>query len=154
MKIAVGEQAPLFTLADQDEQPWALSEHRGAPVVLYFYPRADTPGCTTQACDIRDHWAEFSELGVEVVGISPDVVADQAKFSVKYELPHRLLADPGRQAIDAYGAWGEKSINGTTSQGVLRSSVVLNRDGTVVAVFDAIKPKEQSERALAAVRAL
>ena len=154
MKVAVGDQAPVFGLKDQAGEAWSLADHRGAPVVLYFYPRADTPGCTTQACDIRDHWSEFSDLGVEVVGISPDQVDDQASFAAKFELPHRLLADPDREAIDAYGAWGERSMYGQTYMGVLRSSVVVDAEGKVAAVFDSIKPADQSSKALQAIRAL
>jgi peroxiredoxin Q/BCP len=141
MKVAVGDDAPDFTLTDQDGAEWSLAAHRGAPVVLYFFPRADTPGCTTQACDVRDHWAEFSSLGAEVVGISADKQQAMARFAGKYGLPHRLLGDPDRQVIDAYG-------------GAKRSSLVIDRNGKVAAVFDPIKANEQSEKALAAVRAL
>lgn len=154
MRVAVGDQAPDFNLVDQDGTPWSLTEHRGRPVVLYFFPKADTPGCTTQSCDIRDHWSEFTELETEVVGISPDQQDGMRRFAGKYDLPHRLLGDPDRAAIDAYGAWGEKKFMGKTVQGVLRSSVVIDPDGKVAAVFDGIKPKDQSAKALAAVRAL
>jgi peroxiredoxin Q/BCP len=121
---------------------------------LYFYPRDDTPGCTTQACDIRDNWAEFAELDVQVVGISPDDVASHEAFAAKFELPHTLLADTEHEVIDAYGAWGERSVYGKTSEGVIRSSVVIDAHGTVAAVFDRIQPKRQSEKALRAVREL
>lgn len=154
MKVSVGDPAPPFTLPDQDGTPWSLEDHRGAPVVLYFFPKADTPGCTSQACDVRDHWADFRERGVEVVGISPDAVDAQSSFAAKYELPHRLLADPDRSAIEAYGAWGPKSMYGRTSEGVVRSSVVVGPDGTVAAVFEKIEPKQQSAKALQAVTAL
>jgi len=154
MKIKTGDEAPQFTLVDQDGEEWSLAAHRGSPVVVYFFPKADTPGCTTQACDIRDHWADFGDLGVEVVGISPDQQDKMAKFAGKYDLPHRLLGDPQRQAIEDYGAWGEKKMYGKAREGVLRSSVVIDADGRVAAVFDAIKPKEQSEKALGAVKAL
>jgi peroxiredoxin Q/BCP len=154
MRVEVGDQAPDFNLVDQDGKPWSLAEHRGRPVVLYFFPKADTPGCTAQSCDIRDHWSEFTDLNAEVVGISPDKQAGMARFAGKYDLPHRLLGDPERTAIDAYGTWGEKKFMGKTVNGVLRSSVVIDPDGKVAAVFDSIKPKEQSEKALAAVRAL
>jgi peroxiredoxin Q/BCP len=154
MKVSVGDTAPTFTLKDATGAPWSLEEHRGRPVVLYFYPKDDTPGCTTQACEIRDSWGEFSQLGVEVVGISPDDVASHAGFAAKYDLPHTLLADPERSVIDAYGTWGEKSMYGKTYEGVIRSSVVIGADGTVAAVFDKIQPKEQAPRSLEAVRAL
>jgi thioredoxin-dependent peroxiredoxin len=154
MKVSVGDPAPEFTLADQSGASWSLADRRGAPVVLYFYPKDDTPGCTNQACDIRDHWSEFAELGVEVVGISPDDVDSHARFAAKHDLPHTLLADPERTAIDQYGAWGDKSMYGRTYQGVTRSSVVIDGQGTVAAVFDRIQPKQQSAKALAAVRSL
>lgn len=154
MAVAVGDPAPDFALLDQDGREWSLSAHRGAPVVLYFYPKADTPGCTTQACDVRDHWAEFTELGVEVVGISPDDVSAQARFAGTFDLPHRLLADPEHVAIGAYGAWGTKSMYGKSYEGVIRSSYVVGPDGHVVAAFDTIQPKDQSAKALAAVRAV
>ena len=137
----MGDDAPDFTLTDQDGAQWSLAAHRGAPVVLYFFPKADTPGCTTQACDVRDHWADFTGLGAEVVGISRDKQEAMARFAGKYDLPHRLLGDPERRVIESYG--GEK-----------RSSVVIDPDGKVAAVFDNIQAKQQSEKALAAIRAL
>jgi thioredoxin-dependent peroxiredoxin len=154
MKVAPGDPAPTFTLPDADGTPWKLEDHRGSPVVLYFYPRDDTPGCTTQACDIRDHWAEFQELGVEVVGISPDDSASHAAFAARHELPHTLLADTQRNVLEAYGAWGERSMYGKKYMGVIRSSVVVDADGKVAAVFAKVKPKEQSAKALEAVREL
>jgi thioredoxin-dependent peroxiredoxin len=154
MKVSVGDSAPPFTLPDQSGQEWSLEDHRGTPVVLYFYPKDDTPGCTTQACDVRDHWAEFQDLGVEVVGISPDDVASHARFAGKYELPHRLLADTERTVIDRYGTWGPRTMRGRTFESVLRSSVVVDADGKVAAVFDSIKPQQQSARALEAARGL
>lgn len=154
MKVTVGDEAPNFSLTDQDGAEWSLADHRGQPVVIYFFPRADTPGCTTQACDIRDHWGEFSQLGAEVVGISPDKPDAMAKFAGKYDLPHRLLGDPDRDVLERYGVWGEKTYRGRTFDGVIRSSVVLDPEGKVAAVFDTIKAGEQSERSLDAVRAL
>lgn len=154
MALVVGEQAPNVALCDQDGVEWSLSAHRGSPVVLYFYPKADTPGCTNQACDVRDHWVEFTELGAEVVGISPDEVAAQARFAGAYDLPHRLLADPDRVAIGAYGAWGSKSMYGKSYEGVLRCSYVVGPEGDIAAVFEKIQPKQQSAKALAAVRQL
>jgi peroxiredoxin Q/BCP len=154
MKVSVGDPAPAISLPDQDGQVWSLEEHRGRPVVVYFFPKADTPGCTTQACDIRDHWAEFGALGAEVVGISPDEQGAMTAFAGKYDLPHRLLGDPDRTVIDAYGAWGEKKMYGRVSEGIIRSSVVIDPDGEVAAVFARIQAKQQSEKSLAAVRAL
>jgi len=154
MKLAEGAPAPAFSLPDQHGTPWSLEDHRGSPVVLYFYPKDATPGCTTQACDVRDHWDQFAELGVEVAGVSPDDVGSHAAFAARHELPHTLLADPERTVIERYGAWGEKKSFGKTYQGVIRSSVVIDADGKVAAVFDRIKPEQQSARALEVVRSL
>jgi thioredoxin-dependent peroxiredoxin len=154
VKVGIGDPAPEFTLLDQRGEPWSLADQRGRPVVLYFYPKDDTPGCTNQACDVRDHWAEFTEIGAAVAGISPDDVDSHSRFAAKHDLPHTLLADPRREVIDAYGAWGEKQRFGKTVEGVIRSSVVVGPDGTVAAVFDRIKPEEQSAKALEAARTL
>ncbi|MGH8886697.1 MAG: thioredoxin-dependent thiol peroxidase [Egibacteraceae bacterium] len=151
MNVQTGDRAPEFTLADQDGNEWSLADQRGRPVVLYFYPRDDTPGCTSQACDVRDHWGGFEGIGAVVVGISPDDVGSHARFASKYGLPHTLLADPAREVITAYGAWGTKSMYGKRYEGVIRSSVVIDADGRVLAVFDKIQPKQQSAKALKAL---
>ena len=149
-----GDPAPGFILPDQDGVDVSLDELRGAPVVVYFYPRDDTPGCTTQACGIRDHWAEFAETGAVVLGVSPDDVASHARFAEKHDLPHRLLADPDRQAIDAYGAWGVQTVFGKQREGVLRSTVLVDRDGTVAAVWPKVSPDQHADQMLAAIRDL
>lgn len=154
MRVQIGEEAPDFTLADQDGNDWQLSAQRGAPVVLYFYPRDDTPGCTTQGCDIRDNWAHFTEAGAAVAGISPDSPESHAKFAGKFGFPHTLLADTEKTVMQAYGAWGERSMYGKKFMGVLRSSVVIDAEGKVAAVFDKIKPAEQSAKALEVLAAL
>ena len=154
MEVTVGATAPQFTLVDQDGEKWSLKDHRGTPVVLYFYPKDDTPGCTTQACDIRDNWGEFTELGVEVVGISPDDVHSHGAFAKRYELPHRLLADTDRKVINKYGAWGEKNMYGKKFMGVVRSSVVIDGRGKIAAVFGKIQPAQQSKKSLEVVRRL
>jgi thioredoxin-dependent peroxiredoxin len=152
--LEVGQPAPSFALPDQSGDTLALEDLQGSPVVVYFYPKDDTPGCTTQACGIRDQWAEFEEAGAVVLGISPDEVSSHASFAAKYDLPHRLLADPDRVAIDAFGAWGTRSMYGKTFEGVLRSTVLIDRDGTVAAVWPKVKPKEHADQVLAAIRAL
>ena len=154
MKVTVGMKAPGFALHDQQGDEWRLEDQRGRPVVLYFYPKDDTPGCTNQACDIRDSWGDFAEAGAAVAGISPDDVASHDKFAAKYDLPHTLLADPDRAVIDAYGAWGERTKLGKTFEGVIRSSVVIAPDGTITEVFDTIQPKEQAAKSLEVVRNL
>ena len=152
MPLQPGDEAPDFTLPDSAGEAWSLSAQRGHAVVLYFYPKDDTTGCTAQACDIRDHWSEFEELGAAVVGISPDTSASHTRFADKYELPHTLLADPDKQVIQGYDAWGEKVNYGKTYMGVIRSSVVIDEDGKVLAVFDKISPKDQSTKSLQALR--
>lgn len=154
MNVTPGESAPPVALEDQNGRRWRLDDHLGAPVVLYFYPADDTTGCTNQACNVRDSWSAFADAGVTVAGISPDDVASHERFAAKHDLPHTLLADPERKVIDAYGAWGEKQRDGQTYEGVIRSSVVIGPQGQVAAVFDSIKPDEQAERSLAAVREL
>ena len=154
MKVEVGAKAPQFTLLDQDGEKWSLKDHKGNPVVLFFYPRDETPGCTTQSCDVRDNWESFTELGAAVVGISPDDHHSHAAFAARYGLPHTLLADPERKVIDKYGAWAEKSMYGRKFMGVVRSSVVIDGSGKVAAVFDKIQPAKQSEKTLAVVREL
>ncbi|MFP4234429.1 MAG: thioredoxin-dependent thiol peroxidase [Nitriliruptoraceae bacterium] len=149
-----GVPAPDFTLPDQDGSPVSLSGLRGAPVLVYFYPRDDTSGCTTQACGIRDQWAEFEEAGAVVLGISPDPVDSHARFAAKHDLPHRLLADPERVAIDAYGAWGTRKMYGREYEGVIRSSVLVDPEGTVAAVWPKVQPKAHADKVLSAIRAL
>lgn len=147
--IEVGAPAPDFTLPDQDGEDVTLSDLRGRKVLLYFYPKDDTPGCTTQACDIRDRWAEFGDRGVEVLGISPDTVDDHDAFRAKYDLPHRLLADPDHEVLETYDAWGEKKLYGKTTIGVSRSSVLVDEDGTVVKHWRRIGAKKHAEQVLA-----
>lgn len=152
--LEVGQVAPAFTLADQDGRERDLAGLLGMPVLLFFYPADGTPGCTTQACDVRDRWSAFEELGVRVVGISPDDVATHRGFADEHALPQLLLADPSHTVLEAYGAWGEKVLYGRTSVGVIRSAVLLGADGTVVKVWKRAQARTFAERALAACRTL
>ena len=152
--LEVGSPAPGFTLSDQDGEAVTLAGLAGRPVVVYFYPKDDTPGCTTQACGIRDQWSEFEEEGAVVLGISPDDVDSHARFAAKHDLPHRLLADPDRTAIDAYGTWGVKKMYGKEYEGVIRSTVLVAPDGTVAAVWPKVQPKQHADEVLAAIRDL
>lgn len=152
MQLEIGDEAPDFSLRDQNGDPWTLSAHWGTPVVIYFYPKAGTPGCTSQACAVRDAWVEFLSMGTAVVGISPDEVDSIAEFVREHDLPHRLLADPDLKAISAYGAWGEKERDGETVEGVIRSSVIIDRDGLVAEVFPDITPDEQATSVLDILR--
>jgi peroxiredoxin Q/BCP len=149
--IQEGKPAPDFTLASDTGGEVTLSELRGSHVVLYFYPRDDTPGCTAQACGIRDAWGEFADAGAVVVGVSPDDEASHAKFKQKYDLPFTLLADTDHEVADAYGVWGEKSYAGKTYMGVHRSTFVIDADGTVARIFPDVKPAEHADQVLEAL---
>lgn len=151
MAIEVGAPAPGFTLRDQDGEEVSLDQLRGAPVVVYFYPKDDTPGCTTQACGIRDEWQEFQRRGVTVLGISPDDPASHTAFREKYDLPHTLLSDPDHEVMEEYDAYGEKVMYGKRKVGVKRSTVLLDADGTVVKHWKRATPKTHAEQVLAAI---
>lgn len=139
--LEVGEEAPAFTLRDQDDEPVSLETLRGQPVVVYFYPRADTPGCTTEACGFRDVWEEYEEQGVAVLGISDDPVPDLADFAEKYDLPFRLLSDPDGEVAAAYDSYGEKNVFGRTVDGVFRNTYLVGPDGRIEAVYEGVDPE-------------
>jgi thioredoxin-dependent peroxiredoxin len=149
--IEAGERAPQFTLPDQDGNDVSLADHAGRTVVLYFYPKADTPGCTTQACGIRDRAAEYDAAGAVVIGVSPDPVAAVKKFHGKQSLNFTLLADADHAVCEAYGVWAEKSMYGKTYMGALRSTFVIDGDGTVVHVIPKASPKTHDDDVLAAL---
>lgn len=132
MAIEEGKAAPLFTLNDAEGNKVALKELQGQHVVVYFYPRDDTPGCTKEACGFRDHWQEIQDANAVVLGISPDTEASHQKFRDKYELPFTLLADPDRKVMTKYGAYGEKTMYGKKTMGVIRSTVLVGPNGKVV----------------------
>jgi len=152
--IEIGQEAPDFTLPDQDGNPVTLSELRGQPVVLYFYPKADTPGCTTQACGVRDHRAEYERAGARVLGVSPDTVAAQKKFAGKYNLDFTLLADEDHSVAELYGVWGEKKLYGKTYLGVQRATFIIDPDGVVAHVIPKASPKTHDDVVLAALAEL
>jgi peroxiredoxin Q/BCP len=146
-----GDKAPDFTLPDQDGNPVSLSGLRGKTVVLYFYPKADTPGCTTQACSVRDHQADYQRAGAVVLGVSPDPVKNIAAFDQKYGLGFPLLSDAEHSVAEDYGVWVEKSMYGRTYMGMERSTFVIDPDGVVQEVFRKVKPAEHDDLVLAAV---
>jgi peroxiredoxin Q/BCP len=150
--IEEGKPAPDFELRSDAGETIRLSELRGKPVVLYFYPKDDTPGCTTQACGIRDAYGEFEKEGAVVLGVSPDDEKSHAKFREKYELPFALLADTDHQVAEQYGVWGEKRYMGRTYLGVMRWTFVIDADGNVKKVFPDVKPAQHAENVLAALR--
>ena len=151
MTLEEGQQAPDFELASDAGERVRLSDLRGKPVVLYFYPRDDTPGCTKEACAFRDAYGEFEERGAVLLGVSPDDEASHARFREKYSLPFALLADPEHEAAEAYGVWREKKNYGKTYWGVHRSTFVIGADGTIVRAMYGVKPDGHPEQVLAAL---
>ena len=152
MAIEIGEQAPEFTLPDQHGNPVSLSALRGQTVVIYFYPKADTPGCTTQACGVRDHSADYAQAAAVVLGISPDPVKRIAKFAEKHHLEFPLLADEDHAVAEAYGVWVEKSMYGRKYMGNERTTFVIGPGGTVDEVLRKVKPGEHDALVLGALR--
>ncbi|HET7515238.1 MAG TPA: thioredoxin-dependent thiol peroxidase [Gaiella sp.] len=152
MPVEEGQPAPTFTLPSDSGKEVSLTGLRGKPVVLYFYPKDDTPGCTAQACGIRDAWVEFEKAGAVVLGVSPDGEASHAKFKQKYDLPFTLLADTSHEVAEEYGVWGEKSYAGKTYMGVERSTFVVDAEGNVAKVFRKVKPDEHADQVLEALR--
>jgi thioredoxin-dependent peroxiredoxin len=152
--VAEGEPAPDFTLTSDAGEKVTLSDLRGKPVVLYFYPKDDTPGCTTQACGIRDAYADFERAGAVVLGISPDNVESHVQFKEKYDLPFALLADPEHEVAERYGTWGEKHYMGRTYWGVSRSTFLIAADGTVAKVMHDVKADTHAGDVLAALTAV
>jgi peroxiredoxin Q/BCP len=146
-----GATAPDFTLPDQDGNPVTLSELRGRPVVLYFYPKADTPGCTTQACGVRDHLPDYDAAGAVVLGVSPDPVKAVKKFHDGQALNFTLLADEDHAVCEQYGTWAEKSMYGRTYWGALRATYVIDADGVIRTVFPKVSPKTHDELVLKAL---
>jgi peroxiredoxin Q/BCP len=146
-KLNVGDQAPPFSLEDQNGRTVSLSDFRGTKLLLYFYPKADTPGCTRQACSVRDAAESLQESDAAAVGISPDPPAQQKKFDRKYDLGFPLLSDPDHRVAQAYGAWGQKSRYGKTYEGIIRSSFLIDEDGTILQVAYNVKPEDTVPKA-------
>jgi peroxiredoxin Q/BCP len=141
-QLQPGERAPDFNLQDQDGARAALADFRGRKLLLYFYPKADTPGCTAQACSVQENLLDLAGLGVDAVGISPDPPDRQKKFARKYKLSFRLLSDPEHKVAAAYGAWGEKSMYGKKYEGILRSSFLIDGDGRIMGAWYKVSPKD------------
>jgi len=139
LRLSAGDTAPDFTLPDPDGTEVTLSGLKGSKVVVYFYPAASTPGCTTQACDFRDNIASLQAAGYRVLGISPDSQEDQRRFRDEQHVPYPLLCDPSREVLEAYGAWGEKKLYGKTVTGVIRSTFVIDEDGVVQKAMYGVK---------------
>jgi peroxiredoxin Q/BCP len=151
--VEEGRPAPDFELTTDAGESVKLSDYRGKPVVLYFYPKDDTPGCTTQACAFRDSYSAFQERGAVVLGVSPDEEISHAKFKEKYGLPFTLLADPDHRVADRYGVWGEKQAYGKTYMGILRSTFLIDSEGNVAKVMRKVKPDTHADDVLAVLPA-
>jgi peroxiredoxin Q/BCP len=152
--LAPGEPAPDFELSDHEDRPVSLSSYRGDYVVVYFYPRADTPGCTTEACGFRDAYGEFEARGVTVLGISDDPVDDIADFASEYDLPFRLLSDEDGSVSAAYDSYGEKHMFGNTFDGVFRNTYVVDPDGEIALAYEGVSPDSHAEEILADLASL
>jgi peroxiredoxin Q/BCP len=150
-EIKPGDTAPDFQLPDQDGNIHKLSDLRGKPVVLYFYPKADTPGCTTQACGIRDHRADYEKAGAVVLGVSADSQSELRKFADNHGLDFTLLGDESKETIEAYGVWVEKNMYGKKYMGIARSTFIIDGDGTIAKVFPKVSPKTHDEIVLKAL---
>lgn len=140
--------APDFVLNDETGKPVRLSDYKGKDIVLYFYPKDDTSGCTTEACNFRDDYSAYEKAGVEILGVSPDSIESHAKFKTKYHLPFPLLADEGHKVCELYGVWGKKQMYGREYDGVLRTTYLIGKDGKVKKVFEKVKPAEHSAEIL------
>jgi len=149
--VAEGKPAPTFTLQSDSGEDVSLESLRGKPVVLYFYPKDDTPGCTAQACGIRDVWGEFERTGAVVLGVSPDKPSAHVKFREKYGLPFTLLSDTEHEVAEKYGTWVEKTRDGKTYMGMERSTFVIGADGNVTKIMRNVKPAEHADDVLAAL---
>jgi len=151
MPVQIGAQAPAFNLLDETSTSRSLADYRGHAIVLYFYPKDDTPGCTKEACSFRDDYSAYAQAGVVILGVSPDSPASHARFKEKYNLPFTLLSDMGHKVCDLYGVWGLKKLMGNPYEGVLRTTFLVGADGKVIKVFENVKPAEHSAEILEAL---
>ena len=152
--LKVGATAPAINLSDQDGKMQKLSDYKGQWVLIYFYPKDNTPGCTTEACGIRDSFPNFNKLKVKVFGISADSIAKHKKFAEKYELPFTLLADEGREVVEKYGVWDKKSMYGRIFMGINRTSFLVDPKGKIVRIYEKVKPADHAAQVLADLKDL
>lgn len=154
MKLNVGSKAPAFSLPDQDGNLHSLKDEAGKWVLLYFYPKDDTPGCTTEACSIRDAWSDFKKHGAHVYGVSTDSVKSHGKFAEKFHLTFPLLADEDKKVVEAYGVWGKKKFMGREYLGTMRTSFLIGPDGKIKKIYEGVKPAEHAAEVLADLKEL
>lgn len=148
MPLAIGDKAPAFSGIDQNEKKVSLKDLKGKKVILYFYPKDDTPGCTAESCNLRDNWNQLKNKGFEIVGVSADDAKSHKKFADKYDLNFTLIADTDKKVIEAYGVWGEKSMYGKKYMGIIRTTFVINEKGKIEKIFDKVDTKNHSEQIL------
>jgi peroxiredoxin Q/BCP len=151
MPLSAGIPAPDFELLDDTNTPRKLSDFRGKNVILYFYPKDDTPGCTKEACNFRDDYSAYEKEDVTILGVSPDTVASHVKFKNKFQLPFPLLADKDHQVCDLYGVWGPKKLMGREYEGVLRTTFLIDKNGQIARVFENVRPAEHSTELLSTI---
>lgn len=149
--LKVGDKAPEFSVVNQDGEVVNLSDFKGSKVILYFYPKADTPGCTAESCNLRDNYDDLLDKGYKIIGVSPDKPEKQKKFTEKYSLPFPLLADVDHEVIKPYGAWGLKKMYGKEYEGLLRTTYVIDENGNVEKVFPKVKTKDHAAQILEAM---
>ena len=154
MPLSAGSPAPDFSLLDENEDTHSLSDYRGRPVLLYFYPKDDTPGCTKEACNFRDDYSAYEEAGVVILGVSPDSPRKHSKFKAKYNLPFTLLADTHHQVCDLYGVWGPKKLMVREYDAVFLTTYMIGADAVILEVFEKVKPAEHSTQVLTALKEL
>ncbi|MBI2550931.1 thioredoxin-dependent thiol peroxidase [Candidatus Uhrbacteria bacterium] len=152
MSLPIGSKAPAFFLPDHNGTIHSLADYQGKWVLLYFYPKDDTPGCTTEACAIRDEWKSFKKAGIVVLGVSKDSVKSHKKFVEKFDLPFTILADEEKEVIRKYKAWGEKKFMGRIYEGIMRWSYLIDPDGRIAKVYENVKPAEHAGEVLADVK--
>jgi peroxiredoxin Q/BCP len=143
--IKVGQKAPTFTLSDQDGNVHSLSDYKGKKVLLYFYPKDDTPGCTTEACNFRDGYNEFAKMGLVILGVSKDSVKSHKKFAEKFSLPFPLLSDETGEVIEKYDSWGKKKFMGREYLGIFRNSFLIDEEGKIAKIYESVKPAVHAE---------
>jgi len=146
--LKLGDKAPEFNAIDQDGKPINLGDFKGKKVVLYFYPKDNTPGCTDEACSLRDNYSELKKLGYEIIGVSADSEKSHQGFITKHSLPFRLIADTGKEVLKAYDAWGEKKMYGKSYEGILRKTYVISEDGLIEKIFEKVNTKDHANQIL------
>lgn len=154
MQLSIGDNAPEINLKDQNGVSHSLSTYKGKPVLLYFYPKDDTPGCTSEACSMRDNLTHFSKQNVQVIGVSTDNTASHAKFAKKFELTFPILADEEKKAVNEYGVWGQKEFMGRSYMGTKRTSFLINAKGKIAKIYEKVKPEEHADEVLRDVASL